>query len=473
MSVDPEIALIVIGDEILKGLVQDVNTLYLAKALRKVGLELKRVFIVPDEKEIIAEEVHHASQAFSFVFTCGGVGPTHDDVTYEAVAQGFGLETSINKELLSYMEGLFPGSVPAKRLAVAPSPCEVIGIKRLNVKEGKKSSTPFPIIKVGNVYVLPGSPRYFQEACDHVCALLDYGIKVHSCSIDINMDEFDLISNNLESVVEKWLPQVAIGSYPQKPPPVRTLITLESRDWKAMRQAKREIEQLIPMDKILWKKFDTDMANKDYDSLQSEEHFAIDAIHRCYDQFQPNQIFLSFNGGKDCTAVLHLVAIVVEMRKVPPPICLYVTSDDDFEEVKTFVDDASFYYGVQMVHRSGSMRRVLTEFILNKPELKACLMGIRKGDPGSERLDIFTQTDPDWPRLMRVCPILKWSYRQVWKFLLDHEVPYCSLYDEGYTSLGSRGTTTKNPLLQHPNNPLRYLPAYTLADDSTERQGRG
>lgn len=99
-------------------------------------------------------------------------------------------------------------------------------------------------------------------------------------------------------------------------------------------------------------------------------------------------------------------------------------------------------------------------------------MGMRKDDPGSEKLQPFALTDPDWPPLMRVNPILNWSYSQVWAFLLKHNVPYCSLYDQGYTSLGNRSSTMKNPLLKDPNDSSSYLPAYTLSDKSAERRGR-
>lgn len=118
------------------------------------------------------------------------------------------------------------------------------------------------------------------------------------------------------------------------------------------------------------------------------------------------------------------------------------------------------------------MRSALSALLEEKCNLKASLMGMRKDDPGARNLQPFTQTDPEWPQLMRVNPILNWSYSQVWKFLLKHNVPYCSLYDQGYTSIGSRSTTTQNLLLKDPNNPSVYLPAYTLIDKSAEREGR-
>lgn len=118
------------------------------------------------------------------------------------------------------------------------------------------------------------------------------------------------------------------------------------------------------------------------------------------------------------------------------------------------------------------MKSALRGLLNTSPHLKACLMGMRRNDPGSENLLPLAMTDHDWPRIMRINPILDWSYKQVWDFILAHDVPYCPLYDQGYTSLGTKAKTMKNPLLQDPANPNKYLPAHSLTDDSAERQGR-
>lgn len=143
-----------------------------------------------------------------------------------------------------------------------------------------------------------------------------------------------------------------------------------------------------------------------------------------------------------------------------------------YAQVEMFVESASQYYGVEIIRKQRPMRSALSALLEERCNLKASLMGIRKGDPGSEDLQSFAPTDSDWPQLIRVNPILYWSYSQVWTFLLKHNIPYCSLYDQGYTSIGCKNTTTRNPLLKDPNNPSSYLPAYTLLDKSAEREGR-
>lgn len=141
-------------------------------------------------------------------------------------------------------------------------------------------------------------------------------------------------------------------------------------------------------------------------------------------------------------------------------------------QVEAFVESASRYYNMEMIRKEFPMQSALAALLEERPNLKAGLIGVRKGDPGSKNLQPFAPTDPDWPPLMRVSPILDWTYSQVWSFLLKHNIPYCSLYDQGYTSIGSKSTTTRNPLLKDPANPSSYLPAHTLTDKSTEREGR-
>ena len=99
--------IIIIGDEILKGQTQDTNTHFLAQNLKSCGIQLKRVSVIPDEIELIASEVKHFSQNFDFVLTSGGVGPTHDDVTFEGVAKAFDDKTFLHPEIAELVKNYF------------------------------------------------------------------------------------------------------------------------------------------------------------------------------------------------------------------------------------------------------------------------------------------------------------------------------------------------------------------------------
>merc|ERR1719492_540929 len=101
------------------------------------------------------------------------------------------------------------------------------------------------------------------------------------------------------------------------------------------------------------------------------------------------------------------------------------------------------------------------------------MLGVRVGDPGSAYVSYFSPTDGDWPAVMRVHPVLDWSYAQVWAFIRGLGLPYPSLYDQGYTSLGNPDNTRPNSALATTNSAgeVNFQPAYTLQDPGLERQG--
>ncbi|XP_014211826.1 FAD synthase [Copidosoma floridanum] len=467
------VAFIIVGDEILRGQCQDTHTQYLARTLYAVGIKIKKVVVVPDEIDAIATEVAEASKSYPLVFTSGGVGPTHDDVTYEGVAKALGLALKEDERLLRELKALFPDRPESQLLALVPTPCELVHVTSPHLKD---ESRTYSVVRARNVYVLPGSPCYFRSAVDRIVPLLESGSPIRTGFLDIELDEFGLVEL-LDRQAERWRARVKIGSYPQPTlspgAPPRTLISLESHSREDIARAKADIVAMLPKDTRVVVRFDEEVAEAVYGDRKHSEHLhrAFSVVEECYDKYRANEIFLSFNGGKDCTAVLHLAATFAKMRKLDPPLCLYVTGDD-FPEVEEFVKDASRYYGLEVVYKEGTIRQALSNLLKERPELKACFLGTRKHDPGSEGLEPFSPTDSNWPAVMRVSPIIDWSYTQVWHFLLEHRVSYCSLYDKGYSSLGARSTTMRNPLLQDPKDPSKYLPAHTLADDSAERHGR-
>ena len=102
--------------------------------------------------------------------------------------------------------------------------------------------------------------------------------------------------------------------------------------------------------------------------------------------------------------------------------------------------------------------------LIDSEGVQGIILGNRRSDPWSRDLEPICKSSPGWPQFDRVFPLLDWSYRQVWDFLLTFELPYCSLYDQGYTSLGEMDNTVKNPFLRHENadGAIEYKAAYTL-----------
>jgi len=195
------------------------------------------------------------------------------------------------------------------------------------------------------------------------------------------------------------------------------------------------------------------------------------------------RVGVSFNGGKDCTVLLHIYYAVVcrehqryrnGSAKFPKVKGLYVKPPQglSFPEVEEFVRSSVDRYHLDLEELSGPMKPALQKFHSLHPNIFGIFIGIRKGDPHSENLESFTPCDKDWPPFMRINAILDWTYSDIWHFLRELNIPYCSLYDRGYTSIGHTKNTLPNSALVDPADPSRHLPAYLLTDPDRERQGR-
>ncbi|CAO3589814.1 unnamed protein product [Absidia cylindrospora] len=192
-------------------------------------------------------------------------------------------------------------------------------------------------------------------------------------------------------------------------------------------------------------------------------------------QNQRDAIALSFNGGKDCTVLLHLVVAVLSRlghEKNDLLRAVYVTYPNPFPHVDEFVNVCSKRYHLDCVLIPVStMGQALQQYLdICQPKPKAIFVGIRRNDPFAENLTHFDMTDDGWPEFMRVHPIIDWSYKDIWDFLIRLRIPYCSLYDEGYTSLGSMENTHPNPDLEEQEG--QYRPAFMLKNELHERCGR-
>ena len=138
------------------------------------------------------------------------------------------------------------------------------------------------------------------------------------------------------------------------------------------------------------------------------------------------------------------------------------------------INFSSRRYNLKMMRYDGLIKDQMVKMKDEHPDIKAVIMGTRSTDPHGANLNAFQLTDRGWPEFMRVNPILKFSYSNIWALLRGLSLPYCKLYDVGYTSLGSVQTTQLNPALRYTdsNGVVHYRPAYTLSDDLLERSGR-
>lgn len=194
-------------------------------------------------------------------------------------------------------------------------------------------------------------------------------------------------------------------------------------------------------------------------------------IEDTYKSFDSKDISLSFNGGKDCTVLASIISNVKRKLSISTPTkSLYIRTQDNFTQVDQFVEESKKTFNLDIYTSNKPMKDGLNDFINDSKNIKVIFIGTRATDPNGHDLDTMSYTDSDWPRILRVHPILHTSYQQIWDYLLHFKIPYCPLYDHGYTSLGSIHNTQKNPHLRIDND--TYAPAYTLTHDTHERSGR-
>ena len=229
--------IIIIGNEILSGKTVDSNSAFLARELRQLGVTLTRITVIPDELDIIAETVKDFHTKFDLIFTSGGVGPTHDDITIEGVARGLGRRVIRHPQLESlvheYLNGR-PINEALLKMTEVPEGAELLQDDRLR----------FPTIKLENIYVLPGIPEILQQkflVLKERFVVDPYYLKI----IYTNENESTIAACMNETL--RVYPDLLLGSYPKiNDVDYRVKITLESKDQNYVEQAYKHLLLLMP-----------------------------------------------------------------------------------------------------------------------------------------------------------------------------------------------------------------------------------
>lgn len=214
-------AMCTIGDEILSGKVQDTNTCSLAKQLFNIGIDLRRVEVIPDDEDEISQTIGKLSAQHDFVFTSGGIGPTHDDITYQSIAKAFNIPLAYHQPTLDRMvrvisprePGLNAASIttPRKKMALLPTDAQIVY---------PSEDLWVPIVIVKNVHILPGIPFLFNKMMNgyHSELVQKCGnvLPYYRVEITTEMKESD-IADALTEAQTLAGKRIKIGSYPQWP----------------------------------------------------------------------------------------------------------------------------------------------------------------------------------------------------------------------------------------------------------------
>ena len=233
-------AILVIGDEILSGRTKDKNIGFIADYLTAIGIDLKEVRVISDDERAIVEAVNALRARYTYVFTTGGIGPTHDDITAECVAKAFGVPIDYHPQAVAILKermAKIGGELNEARMRMAriPQGAELVA--------NKVSGAPG--FWIGNVIVMAGVPSIMQAMVDEVAPKLRTGAKLLSETIRADAKEGD-VGTELGAIA-KANPDTIIGSYPffdEKLGP-NTNIVVRSRDPQKLQAAKDAVEAML------------------------------------------------------------------------------------------------------------------------------------------------------------------------------------------------------------------------------------
>jgi len=228
--------IVIIGNEVLSGKTQDTNSHFLCRELRALGVEVLRISVIPDEIDLIGKEVAAFSKTFDYVFTTGGVGPTHDDVTVAGIAHGFGLKVIRHPDLERRLRERHGANLNEARLRMAevPEGAELVG----------EGSLYAPAVKLKNVYIFPGIPKVLQDrfhAIKECFRDAPFFLKVAYVK-----EGEGVIASILNDLLANF-PEILLGSYPVLDnPDYRVKVTLESKDSSYLARAFERLLATLP-----------------------------------------------------------------------------------------------------------------------------------------------------------------------------------------------------------------------------------
>lgn len=260
------VGLLIIGDEILSAKVDDVNMRFLCGELRGAGLRVDRALFVRDDVDAIAAAVRELSDAYNIVITAGGLGPTPDDVTMLGVAEAFGRKVGRHPVLESNIRAFFGADVTDAHLKMSEAPmgCEV---SLIDYFQADGTISPFPLVRVRNVYILPGIPSLLQQKWravekDLMSQCPKKPKPFHSVVLRLHLADETAVTSALEVVVEASGDGVSVGSYPVsgQSDGCELVLSIESKDTELLEEARERLLSLLPPGVVASEHRDADQA---------------------------------------------------------------------------------------------------------------------------------------------------------------------------------------------------------------------
>ncbi|XP_044733389.1 FAD synthase-like [Chrysoperla carnea] len=406
--------IIVTGNEIIKGQVLDTNTQFLCKGLYDCGIKVARISVLPDDVDLISKEVKLFSDSFTYVLTSGGIGTTHDDVTYEAVAKAFNEPLHLHPEILTLVRNFYttPESISAgQKLAMVPISAKLtFGFDKIT---GKRSN--FPNVSVHNVYIFPGIPLFCRYLFTLVSSL-QFGeskTKFYSKSVYLKSTEVDIV-NSLNKLVRQN-PNVDFGSYPEvEHRYYKVKISMDSQNKEDLEKAFQEVQTEL---KDHFTSYDDkpldDTNNKIIRAIAGLQTSNIKSTYERINEVNLTNVIVWLNGTIETMIHLHLChgAMSKDITKRKHKLeAIYIENNTQERNQKEFIDYLIQRYELK-VHKFENINK---EKLKNLLQNKCLLISLNEKHKHNKILENCNTEDPTE----------KWSNDDKYKFVQSLYLPY-------------------------------------------------
>ncbi|XP_033219747.1 FAD synthase-like [Belonocnema kinseyi] len=425
--------IIIIGDEILKAQVKDTNSQFICNLLYKCGVRVKKISVISDNVDEVANEIREFSGKYTHVITSGGIGPTHDDVTYEGLGKAFGSPLHYHPKLVDIVKNKFgveSASSPGFKLAYIP--------KEASLHFGKNEETgrplTYPCVTLKNVFVFPGSPNFLKGSFGSLCEKL-FRTSKHFFSTQLYLNAREEVFANALTSVSKEFPDVTFGSYPDfSHSYYKARVTIESDNELEAQKARDKFCSLIP-NNILVDYDQSPLENvvqkfERFVEKQKERRIYEDCLNKIESIYQAaDKVAIYFDSNAESIVLTHLAFIASKriQRNSSKIELLYCPQGKISSAEEKFLKQIVETYAVSLVFLKESPQEAIQNLPLTRPDLNIILFGAKSEE---EKKEVFKESE-ELPRDIKMeSPLMGWTSTNVWTFLTSLSLSYCSASDK-------------------------------------------
>ncbi|XP_014481204.1 PREDICTED: FAD synthase-like isoform X2 [Dinoponera quadriceps] len=396
--------------------------------LYKCGIKVKKISVISDSVEEISKEIRDASSKFTYVLTSGGIGPTHDDVTFEGLAKAFDDTLHYHPKLVDIIKNQFGAKdslSPAYKMALIPKKASLKF--NLNVRTGKPNAYPYIVLE--NVYVFPGSPVFFERSFRGLYEDLLSTTKKRFVKDEVFINAREEAFTNALSMVVKEFPNVSFGSYPvSNCRYYKAFVTIESDNESDTGSAKRRFCELNPAD--IFVKFDR---TPHVDCVMKYDNFLQSCPHRrsIYEQLleelrlfyrDPESVSIRMDGGVESSIVIHLAHICRARSNTNDKLrAVYFKEKRTPIDLEEYIKEMTDKYNLAVCTVEAD--KSINELISMQAHLRTLLVG-KAGEDGVNEVNRGYAGASNADRLQINNPLRNWTNEDVWSFASSLSLPY-------------------------------------------------